>query len=65
MFKTVEARYALRAVLVGVASLCSSLLADADWKRAILTSVLATLAYAGIGAVVPAVEPNIGKKLGP
>jgi hypothetical protein len=65
MFKTVGARYALRSVLVGIGSFCSSVLADADWRRSALTAVLAALAYAGIGAVVPAVEPSIGKKLGP
>ena len=47
MFDSVTARYLLRAFLVGVAA---------------FAGILAALAYAGIGAAVPAVEPSIGNK---
>lgn len=63
MFSTVEARFALRAFLVGVAAAVPLWVADQDWKTIIGSGVIAALAYAGIGAVAPQVEPSIGKKL--
>lgn len=64
-------RYVLRCFLVGVASFCVSLQASAygssidqaELVNALLAAIVAALAYAGIGAAVPAVEPNIGNKL--
>ena len=73
MFDSVTARYLLRAFLVGVAALVVSLQASAtgsdlepsEWRNAIFAGILAALAYAGIGAAVPAVEPSIGNKREP
>lgn len=65
MFKSVTARYALRCVLVGVAALVTALQAGQGLTEAVLAAAAAAIAYAGIGAIVPAVEPSIGKKLGP
>ncbi len=66
MFKSVEARYALRCVLVGVAAFLTATLTGAElWPDAIAGGILSALSYAGVGAAVPSVEPQIGKKLGP
>lgn len=70
MFDRVEARYALRCVLFGISGFLISLQAadPIDWGAAMnagITGAIAALAYAGIGAAVPAVEPNIANKLGP
>jgi len=69
MFTKVEARYALRSILFGVSGFLVALQAqgspvtgEALWSSAIAGGI-AALAYAGIGAAVPAVEPNIGNKL--
>ena len=70
MFDNVQARYVLRAVLVGVAGFVVSLQASStgsdleasEWRNAVIAGVLAALSYAGIGAAVPAVEPSIGVK---
>lgn len=66
-------RYVLRCFLVGVAALATSLQASAygsgldqaELVNGLLASVIAALAYAGIGAAVPVVEPNVGNKLEP
>lgn len=71
MFNSATARFILRAFLVGVASFVVSLQASStgsdlepsEWRNAVFAGVLAALAYAGIGATVPAVEPNIGNKM--
>lgn len=65
MFKSVEARFALRALLVGVAAFVGSLQAGASILQSALAGASGALAYAGVGAVAPAVEPSIGRKLGP
>lgn len=65
IFKNVVARFVLRCVLVGVATAVGSAQAGAGWAAALLAGAAGTFAYAGIGAAVPAVEPSIGKKLGP
>lgn len=73
MFDNVTARYLLRCFLVGVASVLVSLQASSAGSdlnsgevwQALIAGGLAALAYAGIGAAVPAVEPNIGNKLDP
>lgn len=70
MFKSVEARYALRCTLVGVSALLSSLAASTlgsnldlgEFIFALASGFSGALAYAGIGAAVPAVEPSIGNK---
>lgn len=70
MFDNVQARYVLRCVLVGLAGFLTALQASAtgsdlessEWRNAIIAGALAALAYAGIGAAVPAVEPSIGVK---
>jgi hypothetical protein len=68
MFKSVEARFALRATLVGIAALVASLqgnlpgISGDEFIQGILVAGGAALAYAGVGALVPAVEPNIGNK---
>lgn len=64
-------RYVLRCALVGVAALLTSLQASAygsaidqaELVNALLAAGVAALAYAGIGAAVPVVEPNIGNKM--
>lgn len=69
MFNTVGARFALRCTLVGVGALLSSLAASTYGSDLQLGEVIlalssgfgAGLAYAGIGNVSKAVEPNIGK----
>lgn len=65
MFKSAEARYALRTCLVGLAAAVPLLIAGEDWKQIVGSGILAALAYAGIGAATPQVEPFIGKKLEP
>ena len=70
MFDNVAARYVLRCVLFGFAAFLSALQAssfgsDLHWDelvQALIAGGIAALAYAGIGAAVPAVEPNIGNK---
>lgn len=69
MFDSPGARFALRSFLVGVASSASVLLTSLpldslDAQSAVLTFIVTSLSYAGIGAAVPAVEPSIGKKAG-
>lgn len=69
MFNTAEARFALRSFLVGVASAASVLLTSLpidslDAQKAGLTLVIASLTYAGVGAAIPAIEPNVGNKQG-
>lgn len=63
MFKNVEARFALRSFLYGVAAFVASLQAGGDLRTAALALAAGALAYAGIGAAFPQVEPSIGKKL--
>lgn len=65
IFKNVEARFALRCLLFGAAAAVAGAQAGANWTAALLAGATGALAYAGIGAAVPAVEPSIGKKLGP
>lgn len=62
MFKDVRVRYALRCALVGVAALIASLQAGNNVRDAVFAGLAASLAYAGLGAALPAVEPSIGKK---
>ena len=70
MFKTVQARYALRCFLVGLGALFSSLAASTlgsdlqlgEGLFAVASGFSAALAYAGLGAAIPAVEPSIGNK---
>ena len=65
-------RYLLRSILSGVAAAQASLLTAAlatggidanDGLVAFLLAVGATLAYAGIGAVIPQIEPRVGNTL--
>ena len=68
MFDSVQARFALRAVLVGVLAglaVLKTALGDGSmsWSEAIEVAYLAlgaSAAYAGVGAAVPSVEPSIG-----
>lgn len=70
MFKSVESRYALRACLVGIGAMLSSLAAsaygsDLDTGEVILalsSGFGGGLAYAGLGGISKAVEPSIGRK---
>lgn len=70
MFTTVQSRYALRATLVGVGAFLSSLASSAygsdlqsgEVILAVSFGFGAGLAYAGLGGVSKAVEPNIGRK---
>lgn len=62
MFSSAISRYVLRALLVGVGAAVPVWVAGQDWKQVVGSGVLAALAYAGIGAAVPAVEPNVGTK---
>jgi hypothetical protein len=72
MFKSVEARYVLRCVLFGLSAVLVSLQASASGSaldsgevvNALIAGGIAALAYAGIGAAVPQVEPHIGVKKG-
>lgn len=66
MFNTVGARFALRATLFGVSGFLVAMQAhgtpvtgSALWES-VVAGGLAGLAYAGIGAAVPSVEPSIG-----
>lgn len=71
MFDSVTARYILRGLLSGVAALLVSLQASASGSdlnsgevyQALIAGALVSLAYWGIGAAVPAVEPSIGNKM--
>lgn len=71
MFKSPGARYALRCVLVGIAFLVGSLTGNLpgidgnELIEGLLAGAGASLAYAGLGALSPVIEPNIGNKLGP
>lgn len=69
MFDSVGARFALRSVLVGVAAANAAFLAMLYAGQSISGTAIAIigsvgishgLAYAGIGAAVPSVEPSIG-----
>lgn len=70
MFDSVTARYVLRGILFGVwgfavalqASSTGSDLEASEWRNAVIAGVLGALGYWGVGAAVPAVEPNIGNK---
>lgn len=70
MFQSVEARYALRSSLVGVAAFLASLSASMvgsslTWGEVVLalsTGFTGGLAYAGIGAASKSVEPSIGRQ---
>ena len=70
MFDNVQARYVLRCVLFGVSAFLVSLQASSlgsdltgdELLAAAIAGGIAALAYAGIGAAVPIVEPNIGNK---
>ena len=70
MFDSVTARYVLRCVLFGVSAFLVSLQASSSGSdltqgeliQAVIAFGLAGLAYAGIGAASPAVEPSIGNK---
>lgn len=70
MFSTPGSRYVLRSVLVGVGALLSSLAASSMGSDLTTGEILLALSsgwagglgYAGLGAVLPAVEPNIGRK---
>lgn len=69
MFSTVEARFALRATLVGIGALLSSLAAStygSDLELGELILALSSgfgggLGYAGLGGLSKSVEPNIGR----
>ena len=61
MFKNVEARYILRCVLVGLAAAVSSISSGGSWRDIVVAGFGGALAYAGIGAAVPAVEPWHGQ----
>jgi hypothetical protein len=68
VFDSVTARYVLRCVLFGLSAVLVSLQASSTGSdlqtsevyQALIAGGIAALAYAGIGAAVPAVEPNIG-----
>ena len=70
MFASVQARFALRASLVGIGALLSSLAASTYGSDLELGEVIlaissgfgAALAYAGLGGASKSVEPNIGHK---
>jgi hypothetical protein len=69
MFKSPTSRYLLRtglvAVLAGLATLKASVgngVDSAEWVDIVYATLGAAMAYAGIGAVVPAVEPFVGIK---
>jgi len=69
MFDRVEVRYALRCALFGISGFLvavqahgSPVTGTALWESAVAGGI-AGLAYAGIGAAVPAVEPSIGMKV--
>lgn len=68
MFQSVQTRFVLRCVLVGLAAVAASLQGNLpgvsvdELIQAVLGGYLAASAYAGIGALIPAVEPNIGLK---
>lgn len=71
MFDRVEARYALRCVLFGLAAALFSLKASASGSdltsgealNALLDFGIGALGYAGIGAASKSVEPSIGRKV--
>jgi len=69
MFSNVAARFALRCALCGVAAANAYLLGalpgidGAEALEAALTGIGGAFSYAGIGALLPQVEPSIGRKL--
>lgn len=67
MFKSAEARYALRVVLVGLASFLTALQAAGTdaWLSCLIGGAVAALTYAGIGAASGSVEPFIGNRMQP
>ena len=70
MFDSPNARYVLRSFLFGVSAFLVSLQASAmgssldqsEVLNAAIAAGIAALAYAGIGAASPAVEPNVGNR---
>ena len=67
MFDSVESRYALRAGVAGLVAAAVSLQSQlpldwADLGPALIAFVVGAGAYAGVGAAVPQVEPNVGIK---
>jgi hypothetical protein len=70
MFKSVQARFALRCTLYGIGGLLTSLIASTAGSDLTLNEVFialgsgfgAAMTYAGVGAAFPQVEPSIGKK---
>lgn len=71
MFKTVESRFALRATFAGVLAAAGALQAylpdvsTGEALQVLIAGVVAAGAYAGVGAAVPQLEPNIGVKKKP
>ena len=68
MFDSPTSRFVLRACVFGAAAAVTFLLASEpigwdDGVGAILRFAGGALAYAGIGAAVPQVEPHVGRKL--
>lgn len=67
MFDKVEARFALRAFLVGVAGFLTALQAHGSpltWTslyESAIAGAIVGLGYAGIGAASKSVEPSIGR----
>lgn len=67
MFKSVQARFALRCTLVGLGAVISSLIASTAGSDLTLNECLiavgsgfsGAMAYAGLGAFSKSVEPNI------
>jgi hypothetical protein len=67
VFKSVESRYILRACVAGLVAAAVSLQSQlpldwADLGPGLIAFVVGAGAYAGVGAAVPQVEPNIGVK---
>jgi hypothetical protein len=70
MFSSPASRFALRASLVGVGALLSSLAASTYGSDLQLGEIIlavssgfgAGLAYAGLGGASKAIEPNVGNK---
>ena len=71
MFQNVLVRFALRSALVGLAAGVASLqasslgsdLTQAELITAVLAAFSAALSYAGVGALIPQVEPSVGRKM--
>jgi len=67
MFQSVESRFILRACVAGLVAAAVSLQSQlpfdwADLVPAVIALVVGAGVYAGVGAAVPQVEPNIGVK---